>query len=75
MANGGHLEFSNLQILGAVASMEFTLHVHVACQICCKSDIYRLEAIHVFVKFKMAVGGHLKFSRMLFLSILACSRC
>ena len=39
MANGGHLEFSNLRILGAAASTEFTLHVHVACQIRCKSDV------------------------------------
>ena len=31
--NGGHLEFLNLRILGAAASMEFTLRMHVACQI------------------------------------------
>ena len=43
MANDGHLEFSNLRILGAAASMEFTLHVHVA---------YRLEVVHVFCEFQ-----------------------
>ena len=33
------------------------------------------EFVIRFVNFKMAVGGHLDFSRMLFMSILACSRC
>ena len=73
IANGGHLEFSNLRILGAAAS---TVHAGACClPNLMKSDVPFRSCSCFFVNFKMAVSGHLEFSRMLFLSILACRTC